>query len=60
MSSTHVQVHIEHDPEVGLFSAYVPDIPGCGEGATEAAAIDDLKESLRAYIDSRGQRPLRQ
>ena len=49
-----VPVYIEHDDEADLFSAYVPDIPGCGEGKTEAEAIADLKESLRAYIEARG------
>ena len=54
METTRVPVHIEHDTEANLFSAYVPDIPGCGEGETEAEAIADLKESLRAYIEARG------
>ncbi len=49
-----VPVYIERDDEANLFSAYVPDIPGCGEGETEAEAIADLKESLRAYIEARG------
>jgi predicted RNase H-like HicB family nuclease len=54
METTRVPVHIEHDPEAKLFSAYVPDIPGCGEGETEAEAIEDLKEALRLYIEVRG------
>ena len=54
MQTTRVPVHIEHDEEADLYSAYVPDIPGCGEGRTEAEAIADLKESLRAYIEVRG------
>jgi predicted RNase H-like HicB family nuclease len=54
MDSRRVPVHIEYDDEAQLFSAYVPDIPGCGEGATQAEALADLKESLRAYIDARG------
>lgn len=49
-----VPVHVEHDVEAKLFSAYVPDIPGCGEGTTEAEAIEDLKEALRLYIEVRG------
>ena len=49
-----VPVHIEHDEEANLYSAYVPDIPGCGEGPTAAEVIEDLKESLRAYIEARG------
>jgi predicted RNase H-like HicB family nuclease len=54
MEPIRVPVHIERDDEANLFSAYVPDIPGCGEGETVAEAIADLKESLRAYIDARG------
>jgi predicted RNase H-like HicB family nuclease len=54
MESMRVPVHIEHDDAAGLYSAYVPDIPGCGEGPTVAEAIDDLKQSLRAYIEVRG------
>lgn len=54
MESLRVHVHIEHDDEANLYSAYVPDIPGCGEGQTVAEAIDDLKESLRAYVEARG------
>ena len=54
MEKTRVTVHIEYDDEANLYSAYVPDIPGCGEGTTEAEAIADLKESLRAYIEVRG------
>ena len=49
-----VPVHVEYDDETNLYSAYVPDIPGCGEGKTQDEAIADLKESLRAYIEARG------
>jgi predicted RNase H-like HicB family nuclease len=42
------------DPEQGGFTARVPDIPAYGEGATEDAAIADLKEALRGYIDAFG------
>lgn len=54
MEPMRVPVYIEHDDEANLYSAYVPDIPGCGEGETVAEAIADLKESLRAYIEARG------
>lgn len=54
METTRVPVHLEYDDEAKLYSAYVPDIPGCGEGATQAEAIADLKESLRTYIEVRG------
>lgn len=53
-SLTKVPVHIEYDAEEKRFSAFVPDIPGCGEGATEAEAIEDLIEALRLYIEVRG------
>ena len=42
------------DPEQGGYTARVPDIPAYGEGATEEAAISDLKEALRAYIEAFG------
>jgi len=54
METMRVPVHIEHDEDANVFSAYVPDIPGCGEGKTAAEAVADLKESLRAYISARG------
>ncbi len=54
METTRVPVHVEYDAEAQLFSAYVPDIPGCGAAPTQAEAIADLKESLRAYIEARG------
>ena len=50
----NVPVHLEYDEEEKRFSAYVPDIPGCGEGKTEVEAIEDLKEALRLYIEVRG------
>lgn len=42
------------DPDLGGFTARVPDIPAYGEGETEADAIADLKEALRAYIEAFG------
>ena len=54
MENLRVAVHIERDEEAKLFCAYVPDIPGCGEGETVDEAIRDLKESLQAYIEARG------
>lgn len=42
------------DPEVGGFTACLPDIPAYGEGETPEAAIADLKESLRTYIEAVG------
>ncbi|MGD9722183.1 MAG: type II toxin-antitoxin system HicB family antitoxin [Pirellulales bacterium] len=54
MEGNRVPVYLEYDDEAKLFSAYVPDVPGCGEGSTQAEAIADLKESLRAYIEACG------
>lgn len=42
------------DPEQGGFTACIPDIPAYGEGETEEAAISDLKEALRAFIEAAG------
>ncbi|MEX0679186.1 MAG: type II toxin-antitoxin system HicB family antitoxin [Pirellulales bacterium] len=47
-------VELIPDEEQGGFTATVPDIPAYGEGETEAAAIEDLKEALRLYIEVRG------
>ncbi len=42
------------DPEQGGYTARVPDIPAYGEGETADAAIADLQEALRGYIESFG------
>jgi predicted RNase H-like HicB family nuclease len=47
-------VEIIPDPELGGFTAHVPDIPAYGEGDTEAEAIADLKEALQGYIEAFG------
>ena len=47
-------VELIPDPEQGGFTARVPDIPAYGEGETEEAAITDLREALRAYVESFG------
>lgn len=47
-------VEIIPDTEQGGFTAMVPDIPAYGEGATEDAAIGDLKEALAAYVEAFG------
>ena len=46
-------VELIPDPEMGGFTARVPDIPAYGEGETEDAAIEDLKQALAAYPISR-------
>ena len=40
------------NPELGGFTARIPDIPAYGEGEREDEAIVDLKEALRAYIEA--------
>jgi predicted RNase H-like HicB family nuclease len=42
------------DPEQGGFTARFPDIPAYGEGESEEAAIADLKEAVRGYIETFG------
>jgi predicted RNase H-like HicB family nuclease len=52
--SMRLIVELIPDEEQGGFTATIPDIPAYGEGDTEAEAIEDLKESLRLYIEVRG------
>lgn len=52
--ASRITVELIPDLEVGGFTARVPDIPAYGEGETEAAAIADLKEALRGYIETFG------
>ncbi len=47
-------VELIPDPEMGGFTARLPDIPAYGEGETEDAVIADLKEAMRAYIEAFG------
>jgi predicted RNase H-like HicB family nuclease len=56
MEKPFMQLTVEliPDEEQGGFTACLPDIPAYGEGETEAAAIEDLKEALRLYIEVRG------
>ena len=51
---TPLIVELIPDPELGGFTARIPDIPAYGEGETEEEAIMDLKEALRAYIEAFG------
>jgi predicted RNase H-like HicB family nuclease len=46
-----VSVELIPDSEFGGYTARLPDIPAYGEGETEQAAIDDLKEAIRGYIE---------
>ena len=50
----HLTVDLIPDPEIGGYTARVPDIPAYGEGETEEEAIADLKEALGAYIEAFG------
>ena len=47
-------VELIPDPELGGFTARLPDLPAYGEGDTAEAAIDDLKLAIRAYIEAFG------
>jgi predicted RNase H-like HicB family nuclease len=47
-------IEIVPDPDEGGFTARLPDLPAYGEGDTEDAAIDDLKEAIRGYIETFG------
>lgn len=47
-------VELIPDLDEGGFTARVPDIPAYGEGETEEAAIEDLREALRGYIEAFG------
>jgi predicted RNase H-like HicB family nuclease len=47
-------VELIPDPELGGFTARIPDIPAYGEGETEDDAITDLKEAVRGYIETFG------
>ncbi len=49
-----ISIELIPDPDVGGFTACLPDIPAYGEGETQEAAIADLKEALRTYIEAAG------
>ena len=54
--TTFPKVTIEFipDPDMGGFTAHIPDIPAYGEGATEEEAIADLKMGLELFIEENG------
>lgn len=56
MSTTASPLTVEliPDPDLGGYTARIPDIPTYGEGDTEDAALADLKEALIAYIETFG------
>ena len=47
-------VELIPDPELGGFTARIPDLPAYGEGETEDEAIADLKVAIRGYIETFG------
>lgn len=47
-------VELIPDPELGGYTARVPDIPAYGEGETEEEAIADLRVALAAYVEAFG------
>ncbi|HEX3313845.1 MAG TPA: hypothetical protein VHR72_03085 [Gemmataceae bacterium] len=49
-----ISVELIPDPELGGFTARIPDLPAYGEGETEDAAIADLKVAVRGYIEAFG------
>ena len=49
-----ITVELIEDPELGGFTARIPDVPAYGVGETEDEAITDLKEAVRGYIETFG------
>lgn len=49
---SQIAIELIPDPEIGGFTARIPDIPAYGEGETEEEAIADLKEALVGYIEA--------
>ena len=53
-SMNKVTVTFIWDEELKIFSAYLPDVPVCGEGHTKEAALNHLKEGIEFYIEEVG------
>ena len=51
---SELTVELIRDPELGGFTARLPDIPAYGEGDSEEEAIDDLKVAIQGYIEAFG------
>lgn len=48
------RVLIEQD-EDGVYVGEVPTLPGCiSQGATRAELLDNIKEAIAGYIESKG------
>ena len=54
MDMTGLTIELIADPELGGFTARLPDVPAYGEGETEEAAIADLRQALTGYIETFG------
>lgn len=52
--SPSITVELIPDVEFGGYTARIPDIPAYGEGETEDAALADLREALKAYLEAFG------
>lgn len=53
-SMKKVTVTFVWDEELKVYSAYLADVPVCGEGATKEKALQSLKEGLMFYIEEEG------
>ena len=53
-TTSPLMIELIPDPEAGGFTARLPGIRAYGEGESEAAAIADLREALRAFIETSG------
>lgn len=52
MSCRHYAVMLEHDPEAGLWVAYVPDLNNISTyGETREEAIAMAKEAISGYLE---------
>lgn len=49
-----ISVELIPDPEQGIITARVPDLPAYGEGSTEEEALADLRVAIRGYIETFG------
>lgn len=51
MGLDFVTVVFVWDEELKLYSAYIPDVPVCGEGATKQKALAHLEEGIKFYLE---------
>lgn len=42
------------DKELGIWTAYIPDVPAYGEGDSKEDALKDLKKAVALYIEEAG------